>query len=757
MAPPVDVVIVAYNRHDLTETCIEHLAEQTLPHNLILVDNGSTDGTAERVRALRPSTELLRLERNSPFAVACNLGVKAGSAEVVVLLNNDVECRPQYLESAVAPLAEDPAVGSVTTLMLQPGEALIDSFGMSADPTLAGFLRLHGHPVADAQSDDPVLAGPPGTAAAYRRTAWEEIGGLDERIFAYGEDFDLALRLRAAGWTAAVAPDAVGVHLGVGHPWPPLQLPALQRRIRAGLSTAPLRRAARQAGPAGAPDGGHRRRWRPPHLARRGGAARTNRRLARRARPAAPPAAATGGARPQDRLHEVTGPAPRRLRQGDSLNVATPRVLFICMDPVGGAMAGQGIRCVELARALGPRARSTIAAPGFGGPLPEGIAQIVFSPHAPRALREPIAQADLVFAPPQWPVVDRWLAHSPAQVVFDLYDPEALETLELFSDHRPAMRRLMLALTLDRLDDALRTGDRFVCASETQRDLWLGALMRSRAITPQSYDGDPTLRSLIDTLPSGVPDEPPSASFATGPRAQFGAIGERDHVVLWNGGIWRWLDAPTAIRAVAALAERRGDVRLVFMGASTHPAAATAGREARALAESLGLLGSVVFFHDQWVPYEERGAWLLQADCALSTHRDHVEARFAWRTRIVDCFWAGLPVVCTEGDDLAERVSRERLGATAPAGDVEALAAAIDEVLERGRDHYIERCREAAATLTWARVSGPLARWIGEPARASHTNGRGERVPRTAAHRLRRAAYLAGGRVVLARRAALRR
>src|SRR5207253_679834 len=84
----------------------------------------------------------------------------------------------------------------------------------ATDATLSGFPRLQGRPVADAASPRPVLVGPAGAAAAYRRSAWLQVSGLDERIFAYSEDFDLALRLRAAGWGTVAAPDAVGVHLG---------------------------------------------------------------------------------------------------------------------------------------------------------------------------------------------------------------------------------------------------------------------------------------------------------------------------------------------------------------------------------------------------------------------------------------------------------------------------------------------------------------------------------------------------------------
>ncbi len=98
--------------------------------------------------------------------------------------------------------------------MLQPGEQLIDSAGLTADVTLGGFPRLQGLDAGLARSDRPILAGPAGTAAAYRRSAWEQVGGLDEAIFAYMEDFDLALRLRSAGWRTVVAADAVGVHLG---------------------------------------------------------------------------------------------------------------------------------------------------------------------------------------------------------------------------------------------------------------------------------------------------------------------------------------------------------------------------------------------------------------------------------------------------------------------------------------------------------------------------------------------------------------
>jgi N-acetylglucosaminyl-diphospho-decaprenol L-rhamnosyltransferase len=213
MSSSIDIVIVAYNRYELTESCLRHLSAQTADHHIIIVDNGSTDDTRARVRAEWPAVQLELFDDNRGFPEACNRGVAAGSAETVVLLNNDVDCRPDFLERLVAPL-EDPTVGSIAPLLLQPEDERIDCVGLTADSILAGFPRLQGLPPDHARDVTPVLAGPAGTAGAYRRTAWEQVGGLDESIFFYMEDLDLALRLRSAGWRAVTEPKAVGVHLG---------------------------------------------------------------------------------------------------------------------------------------------------------------------------------------------------------------------------------------------------------------------------------------------------------------------------------------------------------------------------------------------------------------------------------------------------------------------------------------------------------------------------------------------------------------
>jgi len=210
----IDVALVAYRRWDLTRSCLEHLARQTRAHRVQLCDNGCDEGTADRVRAEFPDVAVVRMERNMPYAVACNAAVAAGEAAVVVMMNNDVDARPDFVERLAAPLERDARVGSVAALLVRPGERAVDSAGLVGDRTLAAFPRWQGHPPSQVRADRPALTGPAGAAAAFRRSAWQQAGGLDEAIQAYMEDFDLAVRLRNAGWETALALDAVAVHVG---------------------------------------------------------------------------------------------------------------------------------------------------------------------------------------------------------------------------------------------------------------------------------------------------------------------------------------------------------------------------------------------------------------------------------------------------------------------------------------------------------------------------------------------------------------
>ena len=390
-----------------------------------------------------------------------------------------------------------------------------------------------------------------------------------------------------------------------------------------------------------------------------------------------------------------------------------PRVLFVYADRVAQDLGGTGIRALELARALSDSAEVSIAATESDG-SDLGVPVATFAPHAPRQLAGLAKSADMIVAQPQWPLAMRALERSGAQLVFDLYDPELFGTIEHFSARPRRLRRTMVALANDRLNRALRLADRVICGGERQRDLWIGTMLAVGRIDRDAYARDPSYRSVIDTVPFGLPEEPPQRGAAPGPRELFG-LAPDEPLALWNGGIWSWLDAETAIRAFAEWRGRNGAGTLVFMGASPSPAAKSAEARARHLAGELGLLGESVLFSETWVPYGERATWLLEADCAIYAHHERLEARYAHRTRLLDCFWAGLPIVCTTGDELAEEVDRRDLGATAPAGDHLALADALTRVFDRGRPGFGPALAEAASERTWARAVAPLVRWAGEP------------------------------------------
>jgi N-acetylglucosaminyl-diphospho-decaprenol L-rhamnosyltransferase len=206
----IDVVVVTWRSGERVLRCLERLESQDADHRTWVVDNASGDGTPDAVRARMPQVELIELPENRGFGQAVNSGVRAGRGEAIVLVNDDVELEDGALAALVEPL-KGSDVGMVAGMTTLPCSALVDAFGIELDVTLAAYNRLRRR---SPESAPGVLLGPSGGLAAYRRTAFEEAGGFDPRLFAYGEDVDLALRLRRAGWKAAAAPGARGVHLG---------------------------------------------------------------------------------------------------------------------------------------------------------------------------------------------------------------------------------------------------------------------------------------------------------------------------------------------------------------------------------------------------------------------------------------------------------------------------------------------------------------------------------------------------------------
>src|SRR5215217_3425945 len=222
MPRSVAVAIPCWNGRRWLDGCLASIDGQSrAPDELIVVDNGSSDGAPARVRELWPDAHVIELGRNTGFAGAANTAMRQARAEAVALVNQDVRLEPDWLERACAALEREPRAGSVATKMLQLGErSLVYDAGDvlrrdGACEQRGRFERDDGR--FDEQGE---VFGACAGAALYRRAAVVAAGGFDERLFLYLEDVDLALRLRMAGWICVYEP-AVALHAGEGSGPPP--------------------------------------------------------------------------------------------------------------------------------------------------------------------------------------------------------------------------------------------------------------------------------------------------------------------------------------------------------------------------------------------------------------------------------------------------------------------------------------------------------------------------------------------------------
>jgi hypothetical protein len=150
------------------------------------------------------------------------------------------------------------------------------------------------------------------------------------------------------------------------------------------------------------------------------------------------------------------------------------------------------------------------------------------------------------------------------------------------------------------------------------------------------------------------------------------------------------------------------------------PAMAMAAK-AIALSEELGLRDRSVHFNMGWVPYDRRQDFLLEADVGISTHFDHIETAFSFRTRILDYIWAGLPVVATEGDEFARLIVDRGLGRVVRYGDDRSIADAISELFEQPSElrACADAVKRAQPDFTWETTLRPLVRYCADPYRAA--------------------------------------
>jgi len=208
------VVIPHWNGYSLLDRCLRALRDQHYrDFRVVVVDNGSTDGSPDHVERSYPEICLIRSEFNRGFAAAVNIGISAIDSRFVAVLNNDTEASPEWLSALVSVAESAPDVGMLaSTMLLADRDGIIDGVGICVDRTGFAWDCRGGEPDIRGDVSPFEVFGPSGGAALYRRAMLSEVGLFDEDFFAYLEDVDLAWRARRAGWRCLSVPEARVLH-----------------------------------------------------------------------------------------------------------------------------------------------------------------------------------------------------------------------------------------------------------------------------------------------------------------------------------------------------------------------------------------------------------------------------------------------------------------------------------------------------------------------------------------------------------------
>ncbi|MSO79854.1 MAG: glycosyltransferase [Acidimicrobiia bacterium] len=717
----VSVVIVTEGETDgeveAALDAVERLVGLDWPADLlesIVVGPRSRIATAAKARGL--TVKVVDVPPTSSTSSARNLGAASATGEWLAFLDRDGHPEPLWLRTALRSMRRDANVAAVASKVLDAdgSVAFVDAaLTFAGEPILPHF----GKPDTAAHDrDEPVLYPSP-WALVIETKAFRWVGGYDDEHCAGVEHADLGWRLWLNGLHVTYSSESV-VRLGQHERVDASDGPQPGYSARGGIEMLYKNLDDASLGvllDAAVALTGHQFDPSPALIAARARVQASRRLADLEILPLfrLPAAAGSADERNAERVRSEHGV--------DRLFTVRRRILVATPDVLQPKMAGPAIRAFQMALALSQdhdvELVSTVGCEDISHPaFPMTYASA-------SDLKAAVARSDVVIIQGHLIEQHHWLRTTDKLLVADIYDPFHLEVLEQARDLAPNDRRVTTRLTVEILNEQLSRGDFFLCASEKQRDFWLGQLTAVGRINPATYDQHENLQSLIAIAPFGIDEEPPVHTTNV-LRGVVPGIGANDKVILWGGGVYNWFDPLTLLHAVDKLRNRLPEVRLFFMGMN-HPnplvPAMQMAYRARALADDLDLVGTHVFFNDGWVDYEERHNYLLESDVGVSTHLDHVETAFSFRTRILDYLWASLPVVASDGDGFADVIRWRDLGLVVPPGDVDALVEALYALLadDERRAKHRAAIAEYAPEMHWSKVLAPLLEFCRHPTRAA--------------------------------------
>ena len=762
----MSVVLVNFRGADDTLECIRGLQELNWDKDrleIVVVENGSGDDSYAKLQSIGDQIKLVRSAENLGFTGGCNLGVSESSGEYVAFLNNDAKPHADWIAEAVATFESSTSIGAVASKVLDWDGVNVDYLDAAITWYGMGYKPHAGEKDRGAWDIEKDVLFGTGAAMFIRADIYEQLGGFDDNYFMFYDDVDLGWRLNLLGYRFRFQPKSVAYHkhhasmnkFGDFREMYLLERNALftlyknlgeeeLARVFPGALLLALRRAVGRGELDSAsldlriPGDDSEKMVSIPKVTAAGIFALDQFVELLPEMAAAREVVQSSRVRSDGELSRLFGnkdepayPIDSYLRGYEkivgSLGVLSEqprrRILIITGDPIGARMAGPAIRAWNIAKTLSKEHDVRLVSMTRAVSSDPDVPVAVISHARPSTVDEHERWADVIIVQGNALVLFPSLDKSTKVLVVDVYDPMHLEQLEQGRGQPIRVWNDQINDATETLNHQLLLGDFFLCASDRQRNFWLGQLAGLGRVNAFTYSRDSELESLIATVPFGIPEEPPH-STAPAIRGVVPGISKTDKIIIWGGGIYDWFDPETLIRAVATLAERHTDVRLFFMGVK-HPNPDVPEMDAvarsRALADALEINGVNVFFNESWVPYEERQNYLLEANVGVSTHFQHVETTFSFRTRILDYLWAGLPIVTTEGDSFGDLVGSQGLGASIPEQNEAALVDAL-ELLLYDKSAITKARANVARERTaffWANALAPLVEFCRNPIRAA--------------------------------------
>ncbi|MEB0001339.1 glycosyltransferase [Cryobacterium sp. 10I1] len=762
----VSVVLVNFRGAEDTIECVRGLLELDWPRELleiIVVENGSGDDSLVRLQDIAGDVVLVESEINTGFTGGCNLGVARSTGEFVAFLNNDARPDIGWIREAIATFSGGANIGAVASKVLDWDGDKVDYIDGSITWYGMGYKPHAGETDRGAWDDEKDVLFGTGAAMFIRSSVFHELGGFDDSFFMFYDDVDLGWRLNLLGYRFRFQPKSLAFHkhhasmnkFGNFRETYLLERNALYTLYKnlddeslAQVFPGALLLATRRAVARGSLDSTSLDIRKPGNddeatlpISKQTMAGiyavdqfvellpemRAARAKVQETRAVSDRQLKSLFGNTDEPAYPIEGYLRGYEKIVDNLGqlsiVGRRHILVITGDPVGYRMAGPAIRAWNIAKLLSEDHDVRLLSMSKAVALDDMVEVGVISHHHPSSVDEHEKWADVIIVQGHALELFPSLETSKKVLVVDVYDPLQLEQLEQGRGQTLALWDKQVTEAKDALNHQLLLGDFFLCASERQRHFWLGQLSALGRVNPYTYSRDNDLDTLIAVAPFGIPSEEP-VHLHPAMRGVVPGIGADDKIIIWGGGIYNWFDPNTLIRSVAKLAVEHPNIRLFFMGVK-HPNPLVPEMEvvgaARALSDELGLSGKHVFFNETWVPYEDRQDYLLEADLGVSTHFQHVETTFSFRTRILDYLWAGLPIVTTDGDSFGSLVAGESLGAAVPERDVDALAAAIatylydDESVLAARNN-VARVRQS---FTWDKALAPLVEFCRAPQHAA--------------------------------------